>query len=449
MRCGCSAVGVLVGLCLFASCTKPNPALCCTSADDCAAVGLHQDSKPCASGLACISNTCVLAPDGGAGCASSDQCSGTSPFCDPGTHECRACAADSECASSVCDLEAGSCIAASAVLYASPSGGDAASCAVDDPCSLNQAVSLLDSNRQAIKLSSGTYLGNPIFTTSALLDGTNATLSAGSGFAGIEAADNAHLRIIGLKVQNDAGPGIACDQRQSSTAVPMLDLVDVVVDSDNTALFADPCAVYVTRSHFHVSTSSAIAVGIVSASSATSTAIIDRTEIDGGDGIVSGGANVQVTNSVIANQTGPDGALSGAAFGASGRLKVSFSTIINSVISSADGVPKCDLGAAAGACIDNSVVLNLAPGAPTNTITGTASVLSYSIVFPQSAAVSGSNNMLGLNAELKDPANGDYHLKTGSPAIDAADPGAVNSSDYEGTARPQGARDDMGAFEFH
>ncbi len=45
------------------------------------------------------------------------------------------------------------------------------------------------------------------------------------------------------------------------------------------------------------------------------------------------------------------------------------------------------------------------------------------------------------------PANNDYHLQTGSPAIDAGAPVPV-PNDIEGTPRPQGAGWDLGAYEF-
>jgi hypothetical protein len=43
--------------------------------------------------------------------------------------------------------------------------------------------------------------------------------------------------------------------------------------------------------------------------------------------------------------------------------------------------------------------------------------------------------------------SGDYHLRDGSPAIDAADPGLSPRADIEGTPRPGGARPDAGAYE--
>jgi hypothetical protein len=41
-----------------------------------------------------------------------------------------------------------------------------------------------------------------------------------------------------------------------------------------------------------------------------------------------------------------------------------------------------------------------------------------------------------------------YQLKISSPAVDAADPTAVDTIDLAGTPRPQGARNDIGAYEY-
>jgi hypothetical protein len=42
---------------------------------------------------------------------------------------------------------------------------------------------------------------------------------------------------------------------------------------------------------------------------------------------------------------------------------------------------------------------------------------------------------------------GDFHLRSGSPAIDAADPTLTVSTAYDGTTRPQGDGPDIGAYE--
>lgn len=55
------------------------------------------------------------------------------------------------------------------------------------------------------------------------------------------------------------------------------------------------------------------------------------------------------------------------------------------------------------------------------------------------------------NNNIADPrfvGTSDYHLQSGSPAIDAALSGYTQPDDYDFTPRPQGAASDIGAFEF-
>jgi len=67
--------------------------------------------------------------------------------------------------------------------------------------------------------------------------------------------------------------------------------------------------------------------------------------------------------------------------------------------------------------------------------------------YPQNAAA-GANAII-QDPLLVDPSNADFHLRAGSPAIDAAKTTATDPMvDFDGTVRPQGARDDIGAFEF-
>jgi hypothetical protein len=67
---------------------------------------------------------------------------------------------------------------------------------------------------------------------------------------------------------------------------------------------------------------------------------------------------------------------------------------------------------------------------------------------PQSTALGGAHNQLGLDPQFGNTASSDFHLKVGSPAIDAANPSATLSIDCDGTARPQGPARDVGAFEY-
>jgi len=64
----------------------------------------------------------------------------------------------------------------------------------------------------------------------------------------------------------------------------------------------------------------------------------------------------------------------------------------------------------------------------------------------------GSNTTLSHNlttdSKFVNPAAGDFHLTSGSPAIDAGVSLADVPTDFDGTPRPQGSGYDMGAYEF-
>jgi len=65
---------------------------------------------------------------------------------------------------------------------------------------------------------------------------------------------------------------------------------------------------------------------------------------------------------------------------------------------------------------------------------------------PQAAALNGSSNL--VNVDPLFVGGGSFALKSSSPAVDAADPNAVDNVDLVGTLRPQGPRNDIGAYEY-
>jgi hypothetical protein len=91
---------------------------------------------------------------------------------------------------------------------------------------------------------------------------------------------------------------------------------------------------------------------------------------------------------------------------------------------------------------------NADPSAVTN--------VSYSLLdLPSCAAHASGTGSLNCGAGVifgdalfVDETNGDFHLSAGSPALDAGTSVGAPMVDIDGTARPQGAGVDMGAFEF-
>jgi hypothetical protein len=297
----------------------------------------------------------------------------------------------------------------------------------------------------------GTYTASLSVAKNIVVHGYGATLNAAAGAPAVQVDYGAHLRLLGLSIVNINSPlpnGIAinCYPNNASGSKPIVELDDVTIDSADQTLMAYPCTATITRSRLKTRTSARQIVYALPTSSVT----IDRTILDGGDGVQCEGAGsvVRITNSVIKNQTGADGAFAGAnLFGqGAGSVFVSFSTVINSIVKCGSAAPRCAGGIDVGSCIDNSTLFNGSAGAPSNTI-ASGCVVSYSLVFPQSTSL-GANNQLGVDPMFKDFAGADYHLATGSPAIDAADPAATNSVDFDGVARPQGPRSDIGAFEY-
>ena len=73
---------------------------------------------------------------------------------------------------------------------------------------------------------------------------------------------------------------------------------------------------------------------------------------------------------------------------------------------------------------------------------------SYSDFFNNGFAMPAGTGNTSNNPLFVDEAGGDYHLQAVSPCIDAGTSNNAPSEDIDGTARPQGAGFDMGAYEF-
>jgi hypothetical protein len=309
----------------------------------------------------------------------------------------------------------------------------------------------------------GSYTANLTITGKTLwLDGTGATLTAGSSANALEITNGAHVKITGLSIVNlnldgATGTAIRCETLSSSDVTPILDLDGISIDAAGVALFLLPCTVNAVRSHFHVRSSGYLTVAASAGNNnGTSAVSIDRCVIDGGGGVQAlQYCTVSVTNSLIENMTGPEGALLGKEFYVGvgshhppGTLFASFVTLVDAPVICNNGIPSCLGGATStsvnGVCIDNSIIA----AAAGDSVTGTGCVANYSLAFPQSVALTGAHNLTSGDPRFLDPANNKYSLSASSPAIDAADPAATDAIDLVGTSRPQGLRDDLGAYEY-
>jgi hypothetical protein len=217
----------------------------------------------------------------------------------------------------------------------------------------------------------------------------------------------------------------------------------VVIETKDPPGFIIQCKLDVSRSTLKSPRTESDSHTFIAVTPAQAT--FDRTNFIGGGGIAGYGGHIKIANSVVDEVLG--GTTNGALWAIGGSVSVSFSTIANSRLScGASEVPTCASAARVGVCIENSIINN--SSSLGDSFTGSNCHVSYSIISPQQGPVPGNNNMIGIAPSFKDPANKDFHLNADSPAINAANPSAVATPDYDGVMRPQGGRSDIGAFEF-
>jgi hypothetical protein len=355
--------------------------------------------------------------------------------------------ANADCASQLCDLDAGTCFDESLLLYASPSGGSSDPCTLAAPCAITTAASRAagDPVRNTIKLAAGTY-SDPVTVSGGTVTifGESATASLCAGFS-VQSA-TLRLRNLGLLPAGSISGG----PTSSGAPRPVLDLDGIAWTgaSGNETISALPGILTIRRSRFvctNLATCSAILYvdGSYGVANGSAEVTIDQTTFSGGDPIMDLGlSTVTITNSVFANAGPTYGAWQ---FSTAPHIptfsSVSLSTFYNARVICPNGTT--------GVVMDSNLILNQAAGAPADSVAGSECSHSYELIEPQSTNPGGTGNLLGMDPKLVDAANGDFHLMSNSPAINAGDPTSAVTHDYDGTARPQGARNDIGAFEYH
>jgi hypothetical protein len=430
---------------LASACGFPRPAdvgddasSCCVTPAECAQLGASRP-QPCPLG-ACVHNACTTAAGacdgdedcGGATPACADQvcsvcrvstsCPAATPVCDDTSHDCRACAKDSECDSGACDLAAGTCVDRGAILYASPGGTMADPCTLTSPCSLAKAAEVVDADHEYIVLLPGRH------TSGALFDGKKATI-VGNGATidivvenqSIGLQNQASIRMRDFTLEDhipgatgDTEPAIVCFL---SPGTQFLTIDNMISNTQNIPPFR---ANVLTIRH------STVSRGFIS----------DALFADGC--LFSGGGPTFRESSIITNSIFISQGTRTLDFSPD-NLGSTTSEITNNTF--VGGHLDCQGSTIDHVRFDSNIFYNL------DTIVPSASCeYDYNLLTP-GPNLQGLANMIG-DPLFVDVAHNDFHLKQGSPAIDAADPNLTsNGHDFDGIARPLGTRSDIGAFE--
>jgi hypothetical protein len=368
------------------------------------------------------------------------------PVCDTTTDSCRVCRADAECtASGVCNLETGTCVGQSDVLYvdrvAAVGNTDCTSVA---PCnSITKAVTTALGSRKwiLVKADATSYMDavdlSGLRTKEVVIKGVGATVDATPDDTpafniGTNGLVGANVRIEGLTIiggfDDATGDGVLCTG--VGVTRPTVTLVGTTVrNNTGSGVEASNCIVTMTGSTVSGNTGGGISL------TASSFHIANNFFIANGNGTSSSRG---VTFQTIASGLTP--------------TTFVFNTMFENLTSSGPRSVFCS-SVDKVLTLRNNLIWGVANDRDEVTVGDANCVHTYSVVGPK-PYTEGTNNVdivvAGATREnlflsATDPVN--LHLKAGSAAINKADTGATEPLDIDGEARPKGTARDIGADE--
>lgn len=473
------------------SCTRPNPDFCCTSASECAALGVGPELRTCGDGRVCDSNvcadvecstsetctdlaapycvnqvckaTCVVDDDctgaaGGPLCADDGVCVGcesnkdctdlAAPICSPTRRTCEGCRADADCASGVCLAADGVCALTTELIYLREDGVDGSTCPKSAPCrTFAGAFAMVSPTRRVIRL-----LGTQYETTDGIvldskdiyLDAENTEVRRISQGNIITVSGTSKLSIEGIKLNlASSRQGIEI----TSTQLVRLSQLNAAGAQFTNAVFANAGMLQLSDSKF-------VSVTVLCGASTMDIRTSDfrNASIEGGGNCVTHLSRSSLTDTQL-NAGGVLRAENNVIVSNSATCTNDFYAPITEIhfntwiCRHTPPVSDAFKGRAFGCGSDSISSGNLLAWDSTNPADGCT--LSHSIV-PSFATVAGTNNIVAAATSVfVDFLGGDYHLRADSPAKGTAESKSGITVDFEGAPRPnpKGSAPDIGAFE--
>ena len=433
----CDADGALDGVsdaCIAVSCTPQEFEACRgDQAIMCNADGTDYALLGCQLG-------CDAAAGGCRECTSAEQCGGPNPVCDEGTSHCRACRRDDECPSLVCAQESGACVPESDVVYASQTGSG--QCSRSAPCSLSRAVMVATTSFPApiVRMLPGTFTSSLRVGQAQTVNivATGASIIPPDASPAMEVTDGGAVTIRGVRLTQITP--ISCKSTVSARSTVSLRDAALFVLGNTVALDLSRCSLALSNTDIEMNGSE-----IVAGMADDTTLHGDRLNIHGSTShyIFASGSrmDLQLTNSRLVDV---GFALHSTDTAAPGTV---FTLAQDTLAFSLQGSLGCDTTSSAFLKVryENAIIASLGPFDP---VTGTNCSFTNTLLSRQSSPPSGT---FVADPQFKDAATRDLHVLGNSPAVDAAVSsmfGLDSSGDLDGVARPQGAKADLGAYEF-
>lgn len=376
--------------------------------------------KACTGDPECAPGRCDLTTKQCVQCLTGADCPSSTPFCEAQTHTCGACRSNGDCADSHACLPSGQCAETANVIYADgTNGSDTNPCTLALPCkTITHALTLVTATRATIRLQ-GAFDEAVVFkavTVALVADpGTTLTTSAGGAATVSFMMTGSSVQIRDLEIKNSIKGAVAI------TAGNYLGLQRISIHGAGDIAVSDAGTLDLSRSQIYSNVAGAISIAMSS--------------------------KFLIRNNFIHHNGSSAKDVGGVLIPAStGQSVLEFNTIVDN-ISKGGGVDAGGVSCAApGFQAPNNIVAR-------NTASGSTTAAGANVSTNSPCDFTGSSidqsDVTALHFLNPDGASGwDYHLGSGSLAIDASSVPSTVTEDFDGDIRPHGPAKDLGADEY-